>query len=440
MILKLTDQPGAIATAARIARGEMSPLEAVDAAIARIEKLDGAVNAVVVRDFDRARDAAKALDGLSPRGDQPLFGLPMTIKEAFDIEGLPTTWGIEEHSGNVARRDADVVRALKAAGAIFVGKTNVPPSLADWQAENPIYGRTHNPHAPGHTPGGSSGGAAAALATGMVAAEYGSDIGGSIRIPSHFSGTWGHKTTWGLVSSTGHEFPGSDGHDIALGVVGPMARDPDDLALLLELTASRPLGLSDRPVAAWRVLYIGEHPLSRIDAAVSGPIEAALARIEAAGARIDRASDLVPDLAQQHAHYMPMLMIAMSKGQPGPLGQEASAAEWFALRDAQARNQRAWARLFETYDFVLAPPAPVTAHPYDSRPMIERTAMVNGEERPYAEFLSWAGLVTFPGLPATVLPVGSTDGKPVGMQVIGAAFSDLDCIAAAKAIGCLLRG
>ncbi len=438
MIPKLTQEPGAIAMAARIARGDLSPLEAVDAAIARIERLDGQVNAVVVRDFDRARDAARALDGQRPRPNQPLFGLPMTIKEAFNIAGLPTTWGLEEYSGLIAQRDSAVVRRLKAAGAIFVGKTNVPPLLSDWQAENPVYGRTHNPHARDHTPGGSSGGSAAALALGMVAAEYGSDIGGSIRVPSHFSGTWGHKTTWGLVSSEGHEIPGSDGHDIALGVVGPMARDPDDLALLLDITASHALKRRARPVAAWRVLYLGEHPLSQVDSGVRGAVDAAVAAVEAAGAVVERASDLVPDLIQQHGEYMRMLMIAMSKGAPGPEGQTASAADWFALLDAQARNQRAWARLFERYDLVLAPPAPCTAHPYSAEPMLTRTMRIDGQDLPYSAGLAWAGMVTYPGLPATVLPVGSSGGLPVGMQVIGPAFADQDTIAAAKAIGALL--
>ncbi len=438
MILKLTDEPGAIASAARIARGELSPLEAVDAAIARIEWLDSQINAVVVRDFDRARAAAKALDGQRPRPDQPLFGLPMTIKEAFDIAGLPTTWGLEGYSGLIAARDSHVVRRLKAAGAIFVGKTNVPPLLSDWHAENPVYGRTHNPHAAGHTPGGSSGGSAAALAAGMVAAEYGSDIGGSIRVPAHFSGVWGHKSTWGLVSSEGHEFPGSDGHDIALGVVGPMARDPDDLALLLRLTADRLPPANPRPVGAWRVLYLGDHPVCPVDAAVTGPIETALAALAGAGAVVERETALLPDLAQQHGEYMRMLMIAMSKGAPGPQGQQASAADWFILADAQARNQRAWRALFERYDFVLAPPAPVVAHPYDTRPMLERSLAINGADHPYGAALAWAGLVTYPGLPSTVLPVGSSGGKPVGLQVIGPAFADLDCIMAAKAIGQLL--
>ena len=246
-IAKLTDEPGAIETAAQIRSGALSPLEAVDAAITRIEGLDGAINAVVVRDFDRARETARRM--ASPRPDQPLFGLPMTVKESFDVAGLPSSWGMAEFHGAIAQRDSAVVERLKRAGAVILGKTNVPPMLADWQATNPNYGRTVNPHDPERTPGGSSGGSAAALALGMVPAEYGSDIGGSIRVPAHFSGVWGHKTTWGVVSSRGQEFPGSDGREIELGVVGPLARNGEDLALLFEVTADRSLPRHDKWVA-----------------------------------------------------------------------------------------------------------------------------------------------------------------------------------------------
>jgi len=246
----LTNEPGALEVAAQIRAGAVSPLEAVDAAIARIEALDGPIHAVVVRDFERARETAKAM---SPVGqDQPLFGVPMTVKESFDIAGLPTCWGLEEHAGHVAERDAVVVQRLKRAGAVILGKTNVPPSLADWQATNPVYGRTVNPHDSTRTPGGSSGGSAAALAAGMVPAEYGSDIGGSIRVPAHFSGVWGHKTTWGVVSSKGQEVPGTDGHEKALGVVGPLARNGEDLALLLDVTLNAPLSRTAKPVGEAR--------------------------------------------------------------------------------------------------------------------------------------------------------------------------------------------
>jgi amidase len=172
-----------------LAARRVSALELADAAIARIESRDKAINAVVVRDFDRARDAARAADAALARGERrPLLGLPMTVKESHNVAGLPTTWGFEPFKGYIAPADSVGVSRLKAAGAVVLGKTNVPPWLADYQSNNPIYGRTGNPWDTGRTPGGSSGGAAAALAAGMIPLEFGSDIGGSIRMPAHFCG------------------------------------------------------------------------------------------------------------------------------------------------------------------------------------------------------------------------------------------------------------
>ena len=436
----LTEEPGAIATAAAIARGDMSPLEAVDAAIARIEALDPDINAVVIRDFDRARDTARAKTRAGIAPDQPLFGVPMTIKESFDIAGLPTSWGIPDFRGNLASRDAVVVQRLKRAGAVFLGKTNVPPFLADWQADNPIHGRTVNPHDAARSTGGSSGAAAAALASGMVPAEYGSDIGGSIRIPAHFSGVWGHKTTWGAVSSEGQTFPGTDGHDIALGVVGPLARNGEDLALLLDLTLDLPLPISGKPLAECRFLYLDRHPLVGVDDSVREPIEAAVEAIAAAGGQIVAAGGRLPDLARAHRDYIRMLQIAMAMGAPGPGGQVASAADWFGLLDAQARLQREWRGVFADIDFVLAPPAAVAAFEHDERPMNARELPVNGEVAGPDAVLAYAGLATFPGLPATVLPVGAAGHLPVGMQVIGPRFGDRDCVAIATAIDQALHG
>lgn len=443
MIPTLTDQPGAIALAAQIRGGELSPLEAVDAAIARVEDRDMQIDAVVVCDFERARETAEALDGQTPGEDRPLFGVPMTIKESFDIAGLPTSWGHEQFAGNVAKRDARIVQKLKAAGVIFIGKTNVPPDLADWQSRNPVYGRTRNPHDTSRSPGGSSGGSAAAVASGMVPCEYGTDIGGSVRVPAHFCGVWGHKTSWGLISKHGHDHPlmaGSDAHDGALSIAGPLARNADDLALLLRLTASIPMHASGKRLADCRLLLVTDYPGSPVDAAVLGPIEAAAAALEAAGVRVERTTDLLPDLARQQQDYMKMLNIAMARGMPAPGGKRATATDWFDLLDAQARNEAAWHALFETYDFVLAPPAPVLAIPHREGRVFDGTLTINGREESAAAGLAWAGIATFPNLPSTVLPVGATDGLPCGMQVIGPRWADLDCIAAAKAIGEILPG
>ncbi len=439
----LTDEPGARELAAQIRGGDLSPLEAVEAAIARIEDLDAPINAVAVADFDRARETAAALNGASPREDQPLFGVPMTIKESFDIEGLPSCWGHEQFRGQLAQRDSRVVHQLKSAGAVLLGKTNVPVDLADWQSFNPVYGRTGNPHDPSRSPGGSSGGAAAAVASGMVPCEYGSDIGGSVRVPAHFCGVWGHKTSWGLVGLQGHVHPlmaGGETHDGALGIAGPLARNAHDLALLVELTATIPLRSSGEPLRECRLLALTEHPVCAVDSSVREPVEAALSALESAGLRVDRSTDALPDLAAQHADYMRMLNIAMARGMPGPDGQRATATDWFDLLDAQARNEAAWSTLFDNYDFVLAPPAPILAFPHRDEALFAGEIDIHGTSTRAADALAWAGLVTFPNLPATLLPVGESGGLPCGMQVIGRQWSDLDCIAAARDIGDILHG
>ena len=444
---KLTDKDGALETAARIRDGEISPHEAVEDAIARIEHLDAHINAVAVCDFERAIATAKAMDRDVPGEHQPLFGVPMTIKESFDIAGLPTTWGHKAHTNYIAKRDAKIVARLKAAGVVFLGKTNVPVDLSDWQSFNPVYGRTNNPHDHDRSPGGSSGGSAAAVASGMVPIEYGTDIGGSVRVPAHFCGVWGHKTSWGLVSKHGHDHPafaGKDAHDGALSIAGPLARNADDIEIMLRLTAEFPLFERKKPLNQCRILALLDHPDSPLDDSVRGPTEAALAAIEAAGIQIDYNSDLVPDLAQQQAKYLRMMNIAMARGAPSPDGKRASATDWFNLLDEQARNELAWERLFEKYDFVLAPPAPVLAVPHRKEAVFRGDIDINGEAQPAAGGLAWAGLATFPNLPATVLPIGSGSylGSPLpcGLQVMGPRWHDLDCISAAREIGAVLHG
>ncbi|MCU0948029.1 MAG: amidase family protein [Porphyrobacter sp.] len=448
---QLTDKPGALETAAAIRAGKLSVAEAVDAAIVRVEHYDETINALAVPNFEAAYREARALDAAGPSPDQPLFGVPMTIKESFDVAGLPTTWGHLRHKEQIAPRDAELVRRLKAAGAIIIGKTNVPPELTDWQSANPVYGRTNNPHDTARSPGGSSGGSAAAVASGMVPCDYGTDIGGSVRVPAHFCGVWGHKTTWGLVSKAGHDHPlmaRRDGfvaaHDGALSIAGPLARKAADLAILTEVGASHPLARKAKPLKACRLLAITQHPASTLDASVAEPTEAALDTLARAGIAIDRASDLVPDLAAQHAAYLKMMNTAMARGAPAPNGKRASATDWFDLLDAQAAAIAHWEALFATYDFVLAPPAPVLAMPHREGAVFRGTLTINGAGEPGGSGLAWAGLATFPNLPATILPIGAGtylgSQLPCGMQVIGPRWSDLDCIAAAEAIGIILHG
>ena len=448
---QLTDKAGELATALAIRTRKISVAEAVDAAITRAGRDDAAIDALAVPDFERACETARRMDSAPRQLNQPLFGVPMTIKESFDVAGLPTTFGHPEFRDQLATRDAALVRRLKAAGAIIIGKTNVPVDLTDWQSFNPVYGRTSNPHDPDRSPGGSSGGSAAAVASGNVPGDFGTDIGGSVRVPAHFCGVWGHKTTWGLIPKHGHDFPGMsrrDGfvaaHDSPLSIAGPLARNAPDLAVLTEVGAEVPLRRRPKPLKECRLLAITALPNAPVDASVMEPTEAALQQLVRAGVRIDRSSALLPDQALQYRHYLKMMNVVMARGAPAPDGKRASATDWFDLLDAQATCIAQWEALFAEYDFVLAPPAPVLAVPHSDRAVFRGTLLINGKDEPGGNALAWAGLATFPNLPATVLPIGSGtylgSTLPCGMQVIGPRWSDLDCIAAAEAIGNILHG
>lgn len=424
-----------------LATRKVGALELADAAIARIEARDGAINAVVVRDFERARSAARTADAALARGERaPLLGLPMTVKESHEIEGLPSTWGSPAFNGWIAERDAVAVERLKAAGAVILGKTNVPPFLADWQSTNTIYGRTKNPWDLSRSPGGSSGGSAAALAAGMTPLEVGSDIGGSIRAPAAFCGVFGHKPSYGIVPTRGHTPPGTDGSPVPLAVVGPLARTAADLDLALDvlagpdedeavgwdllLPAARHARLAD-----YRVLVLTSHPLAATDEVVARPLEALAARLEALGAAVARSSELLPDLAAQHAAYMAILGPALSRGTPG--ATPPNAHEWMAALDAQLAYRRRWATFFEAFDVVVAPTFGTVAFPHVDEPDgTKRTLSINGADTPYFGQLAWPGVALLPNLPATCVPIGrSPGGMPVGVQVIGPYLEDRTTIA-----------
>lgn len=428
-------------TVRAIAAGKVSALEATDAAIARIEARDGTVNAVVVRDFDRAREAAKAADAAVAHGERkPLLGVPMTVKEANWVAGLPTTWGMEMWQDWKAPVDGVAMARLKAAGAIILGKTNVPPMLSDFQSDNPVYGRTKNPWDLSRGPGGSSGGSAAALAAGMVPLEFGSDIGGSIRIPAGFCGVYGHKPSYGAIPLRGHTPPGVDGPDIAVAVIGPMARTASDLDLALGVTAG-PEGLDavgyrlglpaprHERLADYRVLILDQHPLAATDDEIVGAIGGLADRLEGLGVRVDRHSDLLPNLVEAHGVYGMILNTAMTMGQPG--ARSPSAHEYMALLDAQLTIRREWAELFKGFDVIIAPSLGTLAFPHDDGPDLgARRILINGEKTAYFDQLAWSGVATLGHLPATAAPIGlSKGGLPIGIQIIGPYLEDRTTIA-----------
>lgn len=439
---------GELAEALR--RREVSAVELADTAIAAIEAGDGPINAVVVRDFERGRAAAKAADAALARGETaPLLGVPMTVKEAHNVAGLPTTWGLERGRDYIAAEDSVGVQRLKGAGAVILGKTNVPPNLSDWQSANPVYGRTNNPHDLTRSPGGSSGGSSAALAAGFVPLEFGSDIGGSIRIPSHFCGTYGHKPSYDLVPQRGHVPPGTDGNGTALGVVGPMARSASDLALALKLLQG-PAGLEavgyraelPAPRGArlkdFRVLVLDSHPLARVDGEILAASNALAGKLEAAGAKVARHSDLVPDLEAAHHTYLAILMTAMSRGAP-PEAQRnppMGAHQLMGLQDMQMGVRRQWARLYQDFDIVLTPVLGVAAFPHTGdHDWQGRNLMIDGEPTPFGAQLAWPGLAVFGHLPSTAFPVGKTaGGLPIGLQAMGPYLEDYTSIAFAEAV------
>ena len=310
---------------------QVSALELTDLFIARIEALDGELNAVPVRDFERARNAAGEADAALARGERaPLLGVPVTIKESYNIAGLPTTWGIPAFKNYVAREDALAVVRLKAAGAVVLGKTNVPLALGDWQSYNVIHGTTNNPWDKARSPGGSSGGSSAALAAGFGPISLGSDIGGSLRVPAHFCGVCAHKPTFNIVPARGHTPPGLPDLPVVrdLAVVGPMARSVDDLILALDIVAG-PDGTSDGrayrlslpPARAdslkdFRVLVIAEHPLLRTSAAVGSALERLSKELAAAGASVRGETQLLPDLEASAKLYANLLCAVLSSGMP----------------------------------------------------------------------------------------------------------------------------
>jgi amidase len=420
---------------------KVGALELADAAIARIEARDGPINAVVVRDFDRARAAAKTADAAIARGETgALLGLPMTVKESNNVEGLRSSWGSPAFGEWKADVDAVAIQRLKGAGAVILGKTNVPPFLSDWQSTNPVYGRTKNPWDLSRSPGGSSGGSAAALAAGMTPLELGSDIGGSIRVPAALNGVFGHKPSYGLVPTRGHSPPGLDGGPVALAVVGPLARSAVDLDLALSVVAGPEpeeakgyrLGLPKprhAELADFRVLVLDRHPLVATEREISEAVAGLGEKLDRLGARVDRDSELLPDLKAQHGVYMGLLGAAMSRGAPG--ATPINAHEWMNLLDAQVAFRRRWATFFEAYDIVVMPTFGVTAFPHnDVEPFQARKMLVDGVQTPYGDQLVWPGVALLPNLPSTAFPLGlSKGGLPMGAQAMGPYLEDRTTIA-----------
>ena len=452
----------ALTLAAMIRNGEISSAELTAHYIERIERLDGqGINAVPVRTFERASEDADRADAAMARGEEigPLHGVPMTIKESYVMRDTPATWGLPEFRDNIGRTDGIAVSRFRSAGAVFLGKTNVPANLADFQTYNPLYGTTGNPWDTDRIPGGSSGGSAAALAAGLCALEAGSDIGGSIRNPAHFCGVYGHKPTWGIVPMAGHELL-QHTPDADLSVCGPLARSAEDLAVALDTMAGAPgrerrgwrlelpppdfSRLGDLRVALWP-----DHELSPVSTEVSDRVVSigqALARL---GATVSDTARPSFDIKRAHDTYVSLLNSVMSSRQPedeyarnvvraaefdpGDMSFRAVSArgmvlnhrEWIRYNFKREHLRFAWDDFFEDWDILLCPQMATPAFPHDHRPFGQRTIDVDGTQRDYFEQLFWSGLVTNAYLPSTVFPTGlSREGLPIGIQAVSAAYRD----------------
>jgi amidase len=452
--------------AKRIRDKEVGCLELLEIFLERVTRHNPALNAIIVLEADKARERAKQADAALAKGEAwgPLHGVPMTIKESFDVEGTPTTWGVVEHRDNIARQDALSVARMKAAGVTLFGKTNVPYMLADWQSFNEIYGTTNNPWDVTRTPGGSSGGSAAALAAGLTGIEAGSDIGASIRNPAHYCGVFGHKPTMGILPPTGQALPGNNvPPDIA--VIGPLARGADDL----ETATLAMAGAGGRDAAGWslnlpkpaktalkdfKVAVVLQDDNCVLDGEYADQLQATIDRLAALGVTVDDKARPIQDTKRAHLVYLMLLRAATGGRLPDDViaahKARAEAAdpddftyktivdravtmthkEWLAWDEERALLCAEWAGFFEDYDLVLTPMAASAAFPQDEvGERADRTIPVNNTRQSTLDQIFWAGYPGVVFLPGTCAPIGLTrSGLPCGLQIIGPHLNDLTTI------------
>ncbi|MBV8967207.1 MAG: amidase [Mycobacteriaceae bacterium] len=457
---------------------DVSSRELLDHYLARVERLNPPLNAVVTVDPDGARRAADAADEAVRRGETrgPLHGVPMTVKDTFETAGMRTTCGFTAWD-RVPDRDADAVARLRAAGAVIFGKTNTPVFAGDWQTYNPIFGTTNNPWDASRTTGGSSGGSAAAVASGMTALELGSDIGGSIRVPASWCGVCGHKPSWGIVPPRGHLPPAPGGLSRPdLAVVGPLARDVDDLELALdvlagaaeqeaigwrlELPPARARALSELKLAVWF-----DDPAYPVADDVRGVLASAIRALRDAGAQVTdvRPPVALPEVVRVYQQLLyPVILGAMPRDRfdrmaafaaslpaddDGALARTARYAtlrhrDWLSANERREQLRALMADYFRDVDALLMPVAVVPAIVHDqSEPFAERMIETNGVRRPYTDLFGWVALATVTYLPATAVPVGRTAaGLPVGLQIVGPYLEDRTTLAVGRYVTEALGG
>ncbi|MEL0014786.1 MAG: amidase [Rhodospirillales bacterium] len=460
----------ALEISSAIKNKEISAVEALRHFVARMEKHNPRLNAIIQTNLETAEAEALQADTAIASGENlgPLHGVPMTVKESFNVKGLPTTWGDPAFQNNIAEENALAVERFQSAGAIIFGKTNVPLMLADLQSFNAIYGTTHNPWKIGVTPGGSSGGAASALASGMTGLEVGSDIGSSIRCPAHFCGVYGHKPTYGVLPPRGHSLPGTHAFT-DISVIGPLARSASDLEVAFKALA----GPETTEAIAWtfdapqprtrkikdlRVAFVSSSPTCETDGEYGELLQNLIDWLGRKGAHIDDRARPDLDMVNVHQTYVTMLRAATSARQPAELieknlrevselqqddnsyyatmarGNVIRHKDWLGLNNERMRMRSVWQEFFKNWDVLLCPVASAAAFEQNEKgPRWERPMIVNGKEVPQTDQLFWAGYNGLPGLPGTSAPIGLTrSGLPVGVQIVAPFLEDLTGIELAK--------
>ncbi|TDO51784.1 amidase [Kribbella sp. VKM Ac-2527] len=470
---------------ASLEKREVTSRELVDIYLERIGRIDPMLNSVITLDADRARAEADQADRARAGGGAelgPLHGLPITTKDSYETQGMRSSCGREDLAHYVPTQDAEAVARLRKAGAVIMGKTNMPPGNQDVQADNSLFGPTNNPWDRSRTSGGSAGGGAVATAAGLTAFDFGSEIGGSTRIPSHFVGLYGHKATYRAISLVGHLVPGPGVNrwsEPDLACAGAQVRDARDLVPILEATTGalkrdggfrfelappRATRLKDFRVAVWY-----EDPDCPIDADVTSAMRSAFTELEKGGATVDVHPAAIPvTIAESHRTFQPLLFSQLGIDRSGmtpafgasmmariaqnPRGDALKALRGtflshHAWMEADARRQEMrerWTRFFDSYDIVLMPVSPTAAPPHHGKVLDKfgRRFEVDGRQRPYWDQVKWCGVANIAGTPATTIPTGhgAVSGLPIGIQAMGPSGGDLTTIEFAALLGEKLGG
>jgi len=457
----------------KIKQREVSSLEVLESFLAQVEKVNPTINAIVALDIERAKEKAIEADNKINLKSKlgPLHGLPMTIKDAFEVEGIVSTGGNPAWKDNIPKRNAEAVQRLVDAGAIIFGKTNVPFLSSDLQSFNKIYGTTNNPWDLERTPGGSSGGSAAALAAGMTPLELGSDIGGSIRVPAHFCGLYGHKPSYNIISEVGHmpPPPGSILTGNGLSVAGPLARSPEDLEIALDVLVSA----QEQDSQAWKVklpkartkkikeLKIAvwpDEPYAEADNEITNLIKDTAKDLKHAGAKVETV-DLPISFEEIDKIYSLLLNPLMLAGSPKETfetlaklnesldpndmselakvarGSVLKHADWVLVNAMRQNMRQKWREFFNKFDVILCPTCITPAFKHNHNPVHERKLTINGKDDEYLRATLWAGPAVSAGLPSTNVPIGmSSNNLPISMQITGPYLEDKTCLEVAKVV------